>query len=248
MHFWCEQAADHLVTESSEEPNFLGSQVKHTRPKSASSTLKEKHMGLQDFRFFVTGVPETGEDFSTSTSRVQPSSSFGPPLRPVSFQTLVQLQSKGTSAGSYLDRPGPTDLTTRRSEPSMTERARSHKTSFSLDGEISEANHPNKKSRPRNPIATHFEVNSSLPVELPANQPFVANDLSVDLATLFPSKSEESRPSNRPDLRDSQGASMGKPSKAPAVTFSDILTDRDAIRRKIVITGDPSCGKSSLCS
>jgi hypothetical protein len=130
----------------------------------------------------------------------------------------------------------------------MTERARSHKTSFSLDGEISEANHPTKKFRPRNPIATHFDFNSFLPVKLPADQPFVANDLSVDLATLLPSKIEESRPSNRSDLRDSQGTSMGKLSNTPAVTFSDILTDRDTIRRKLVIAGDPFCGKSSLCS
>lgn len=248
MHFWREQAADHLVTESSDEPKILGFQAKHTRSQSASSTSKEKHMGLQDFRFFVTGVPETAEDSSVSTSKVRPSSASESPPQPVSFQTMAQLQSKTTSVTSYLDRPGPAGLTIRRSEPNMTERAKSHKTSFSLDGELSDANQPTKKFRPRNPIATHFDFNSSLPAELPADQPFAANDLSVDLATLFPSKSEESRSSDRPSLRNLQGTSTGKQSNATAVTFSDILTDRDAIRRKIVIAGDPFCGKSSLCS
>jgi len=202
-------------------------------------------MGVQDFHFFVTPVPETAEALNASTTNLGTSSSFGPQPRPVSFQTLVQLQSKRTPGGSYLDRPGPAGLTTYRSEPSMTEQARSHKKNFSLQDELSEAN---KRSRPRNPIATHFDVNSNLPVELPAHQPFVANDLSMDLATLFSSKSEETRPSNTPSFHNSQNASTGDLSTTPAVKFSDMLTDRDAIRRKLVIAGDPFCGKSSLCS
>jgi hypothetical protein len=233
MYFWCEQAADYLITESSEEPNSTDSQTKHTR-----STSKEKHMGVQDFRFFVTPVPETGEDSNMSTFNLQSTSSFGPP-QPISFQTLVQLQSKRTSAGSYLDRPGPTGLTTRRSEPSMAELARSHKKSFSLQDE---------NLRPRNTLAAHFDVDSYLPVELPGNEPFVANDLSTDLATQFASKSEEGGPSYRSNLHESQGASTRGLSTTPAVTFSEILTDRDAIRRKLVMAGDPFCGKSSLCS
>ena len=132
-----------------------------------------------------------------------------------------------------------TGLTTRRSEPNMTEQARSHKKSFSLQDE---------NLRPRNPLATHFDVDSYLPVELPGDEPFVANDLSTDLATQFPSKIEEAGPSYRPNLHESQGASTRGLSTTPAVTFSEILTDRDAIRRKLVIAGDPFCGKLSLCS
>jgi hypothetical protein len=233
MYFWCEQAADHLITESRKEPNSTDSQTKHTR-----STSKEKHMGVQDFRFFVTSVPETGEDSNMLTSNLQSTSSFGPP-RPISFQTLVQLQSKRTPAGSYLGRPGPAGLATRRSEPSMTEQARSHKKSFSLQDE---------NLRPRSPPAAHFDVDSYLPVELPGDEPFVANDLSTGLATQFPSNSEEAGPSYRPNLHESQGASTRGLSTTSAVTPSEILTDRDAIRRKLVLAGDPFCGKSSLCS
>lgn len=204
-------------------------------------------MGVQDFRFYVTSVPEMANDSTSSTTHLPSSSSFESPTRPVSFQTLVQLQRTKSSVGSYLNQPGSIALTTRRSEPSLTEQARSHKKSFSLQDEISVASQQIRKTRPSNPIATHFDVDTYSPVELPTDKPFVANDLSTDLVTLFPFQSEETKP-NRPNHHELHPISTGDLSTIPATTFSEILTDRHAIRRKVVIAGDPFCGKSSLCS
>jgi hypothetical protein len=76
----------------------------------------------------------------------------------------------------------------------------------------------------------------------------VANDLSTDLSTLFSFQNEETGPSSGPKVHESHGAGTDDLSTTPAVTFSDILAHRDTIRRKLVTSGDPFCGKSSLCS
>jgi hypothetical protein len=228
-------------------------------------------MGVQDFRFFVTPVPETTGDSSISKTDPPPPPSFKPPSRPISFQNLVQLQSKKLSAGSHLNRPGPTSLTSHRSEPNLTEHARSQMKSISISSgstsnpgadhgeqrpktaqssqvELSEPSRQIQQNRPRNPIAAQFDVDSYSPVGLPTDRSVVANDLSTDLFTLSPFQNEETGPSDGPKLHESQGANRDDLSAAPAVTFSEILTHRDAIRRKLVTSGDPFCGKSSLCS
>ena len=232
MYFWCEQAADHLITESSEEPNSTDSQTKHTR-----STSKEKHMGVQDFRFFVTPVPETGEDSNMSTSNLQSTSSFGPP-RPISFRTLVQLQSKRTSVGSYLDQPGPPawqliglnliwqskqDPIKRVSpagwEPSAKKSScRSLWCRFLLACRITR----------RWAICCKWSVNGSRNA-IPLQKWRSGTIISTQSTWIAGSKYER--------LVNYTGCYI-----------SEILTDRDAIRRKLVIAGDPFCGKLSLCS
>lgn len=273
-----EQAANFLARYVSEMANFRGLQTNHIQSKSASSVSKENHIGVQDpSRFSVTLGSKTAGDSSISTTNPLLSSSFVKSSLPIPFHSLVQPQSTGLSAGSHLNRPGPTTLTTHRSQPGLAEQARSYtksvsissgsasdpstdhhanlsngerrpKTAQSLQDELLEASHRIKKNWLRNSVDAHFGLDSSSPVELPTDRSIIANDLSTNLSTLPPFQNEETGPSNQANLYELQGASTNDLSTRLAVTFSKILAHRDAIRRKLVISGDAFCGKSSLLS
>jgi hypothetical protein len=231
-------------------------------------------MGVHDpFRFYVSPVSETAKNISTSASN--PSSPFEPPPNLVSFQGLVQLQSSALSAGSHLDRLGPTTLRSHRSESSLAAQAKSHKKSHSFDSgffdnhnlnplaeerrpstaengqdELSETGRQLENSRPRNPIAARWDADSYMAVELPTVEPCIANDLTTNLSMPFPSQNEETATTGRRSSLEYElpGASPNSSSTRPAVTFSEMLNNQAAVRRKVVISGDVFCGKSALVS
>jgi hypothetical protein len=240
----------------------------------SQTNIRSKRMGIHDpFRFYVSPVSETAENISTSASN--PSSSFEPPPSPVSFQSLVQLQSSALSAGSHSYRLGQTTLTSHRSESSLTAQAKSHKKSHSFDSgffdnhnlnpliearrpstaksrqdELSETGRQLENNRPRNPIATRWDADSYIAVELPTGEPCVANDLMTNLSILLPFQNEETATAGQRSLSEYelQGANLDSSSTRPAVTFSEMLNNQAAVRRKVVISGDVFCGKSALVS
>jgi hypothetical protein len=231
-------------------------------------------MGIYDpFRFYVSPVSETAKNISTSASN--PSSSFEPPPSPVSFQGLVQLQSSALSAGSHLDRLGPITLTSHRSESSLRAQAKSLKKSHSFDSgffdnhnlnplieerrpstaksgqdELSETGRQLENSRPRNPIAAHWDADSYIAVELAADGLCVANDLTTTLSMPFPFQNEETATTGRRSSLEHElpGASPNVSSSRPTITFSETPNNQAAVRRKVVISGDVFCGKSALVS
>jgi hypothetical protein len=164
-------------------------------------------------------------------------------------------------------------LTTRRSESNLTAQAKSHKKGCSLDLGFSDNRNLNPtmeerrpataKSqqdevpdnvrgldivRPRNPIAAPWDAESYTAVELPADGPRISNDLTANPPITLSSHNEETGTAGelRSPERKLQGASPGGSSTRPAVILSKMLNNQAAIRRKVVISGDPLCGKSSL--
>jgi hypothetical protein len=235
---------------------------------------RSKRVGVFDpFRFYVSPVFEAAGNGSTSASNR--SSSFESLPKPVSFQDLVQLQSSALSAGSHLNRLGPTTLTSHRSESSLAAQAKSHNKSRSFDlgfydnhnlnptieerrpstaktqqDEPSEHARRLEMNRPRNPIAAPWNADSYIAVELPADAPCIANDLMTNHSIPFSSQNEETERAGQRSLSEHelQGASPDSSSTRPAVTFSEMLNNQVTIRRKVVISGDVFCGKSSLVS
>jgi hypothetical protein len=231
-------------------------------------------MGVPEpLSFYVSPVFETAENSTTSAPNL--SSSFKFPPYPVSFHDLVQLQSSELSAGPHLSRLSPTTLATRRSESNLTAQAKSHKKSRSFDSRFSDnrnlnptveerrpttaisqqdevTNNVSRRDifRPRNPIAARWDAESYTVVELPADGPCILNDLTTNLPITLSSHNEETGTVGELSLPEHKflGASPGSSSTRPAVPLSEMLNNQAAIRRKVVISGDPLCGKSSLVS
>jgi len=107
-----------------------------------------------------------------------------------------------------------------------------------------------EESRPRNPIAARWDADSYMAVELPTDEPRVANDLTTNLTMLFPFQNEETATTDRRSSLEHElpGASPNGSSTRPPVTFSEMLNNQAAVRRKVVISGDVFCGKSALVS
>jgi hypothetical protein len=183
-----------------------------------------------------------------------------PFARPVSFDTLVQLQSSALSA--HMHRPSLSSLTGDGPESSLTTGTKSHKQSVSFDSafsnnhglspplqtsgegqhdkllDLAEASRQLQYRRPKNPLG------ASLGFQFPPGN--VANDLTAHLS---PTRHEEQVTIPR-QITLEQEASRPSPTSpsVPSITFSDVLDGHAAIRRKVVISGDVYCGKSSLVS
>jgi hypothetical protein len=230
-------------------------------------------MGVPEpISFNISPAFETAENSTTSAPNL--SSSFKFPPYPVSFHDLVQLQSSELSAGPHLIRLSPTTLATCRSESNLTAQAKSHK-SRSSDAGLSDNRNLNQTVeerrptiaishqaeltynarsrdifRPRNPIAARWDAESYTAVELPADGPCISNDLTTNPPTTLSSHNEETGTVAELSLSEDKflGASPGGSSTRPAAPLSETLNNQAAIRRKVVISGDPLCGKSSLVS
>ena len=230
-------------------------------------------MGVPEpLSFVVSPIFETAENTTTSAPNL--SSSFKLPPYPVSFHDLIQLQSSELSAGSHLNRLSPTTLATRRSESNLTAQAKLHK-SHSFDSGLSDNRNLNPTVeerrpttaisqqdeitnnvrsrdifRPRNPIAARWDAESYTAVELPTDGPCISNDLTTKLPITLSSHNEETGTVGELSLSEHKflEASPGGSSTRPAVPLSEMLNNQAAIRRKVVISGDPLCGKSSLVS
>lgn len=205
---------------------------------------------------------------ANSIASLKPSTSLEPLRRPVSFQSLVQLQSSSSSTGS--------DLTSHRSESNLLDQANAHKKSQSFDsrflyhgplydsnvlstakGKQNEVVSPIQSARPgnpianrpRNPVAAPWSADFSFPAELPASKHLVANDLTANLS-IPPFQNPEPGLANQRNLSVNilRRASQEDASARPAVTFSEIESNRTSVRRKVVMTGDAFCGKSALLS